>query len=265
MEIVANNTKPVLENDNLKPYYKLLPKESKYFIKSIAVAPITLDSEIIGSLNQADFSAIRFQPGMDTSLLEQLAIKVSLCLSNVTAHEKLKFLAYRDPLTELLNRRVMATALKREFNRSKRYFSPLSVAFIDLDNFKQINDRYGHDCGDDILKYVADSLTDSSRDSDIIARFAGDEFVIILPETSAKNAKKFMNRLKINFMEDPLDIAGNLIRISISFGIASTEDKDIKDPTMLLKKADKRLLDAKKSGLNNKELNIIQFLADGKK
>ncbi|MFC1505422.1 DUF484 family protein, partial [Thermodesulfobacteriota bacterium] len=104
MELVGTHRKPLLINANLKPYFKLLPQNHKYFIKSIAVAPITLDGEIIGSLNQADFEATRFQPGMDTTLLERLALKFSLCISNVTAHEKLKFLAFHDPLTGLLNR-----------------------------------------------------------------------------------------------------------------------------------------------------------------
>ena len=127
--LVDSNMHPLLVNEDLKPYYKLLPKDYKYFIKSIAIAPISLDGEIIGSLNQADFSSKRFQPGIDTSRLEQLAIKVSLCLSNVTAHEKIRFLAYHDPLTKLLNRRVIESVLKRELNRSKRYGSILSVVF----------------------------------------------------------------------------------------------------------------------------------------
>ena len=125
----------------MKPYQKLFPKNKKYYIQSIAVAPLSLDGDIIGSLNQADFSPLRFKPGIDTSLLEQLALKVSLCLSNVTAHEKLRFLAYHDPLTGLLNRRVMEVVLKREFARSKRYSRPLSLVFIDMDYFKQINDK----------------------------------------------------------------------------------------------------------------------------
>nr|MBC8246020.1 DUF484 family protein [Deltaproteobacteria bacterium] len=109
LNLIGRRLNPLLANQDIEPFKKLLPKNQNYFIKSIAVAPISLDGEIIGSLNQADFSRSRFQPGIDTSRLEQLAVKVSLCLSNVTAHEKLKFLAFHDPLTGLLNRRVMET------------------------------------------------------------------------------------------------------------------------------------------------------------
>ncbi len=143
--LVGESTSPILVNQDLKPYFKMLPENRKYFIRSMAITPISLDGKIIGSLNQGDSDCLRFDPDFDTSLLEQLSNKVSLCLSNVTAHEKIKFLAYHDPLTELLNRRVMESVIKREFHRSKRYSSELSLAFIDLDDFKTVNDLYNLD------------------------------------------------------------------------------------------------------------------------
>jgi transcriptional regulator with GAF, ATPase, and Fis domain len=101
LELLQQKTKPVLANGDLKPFYKLFPENEKYFIKSIAVVPLTLDGEIIGSLNMADYSDARFQPGMDTQFLEQLATIVSICLSNVTAHERLRLLAeYEADLSE---------------------------------------------------------------------------------------------------------------------------------------------------------------------
>lgn len=93
--------KPVLANGDLKPFYKLFPENEKYFIKSIAVIPLTLDGEIIGSLNMADYSETRFQPGMDIQFLDQLSTIVSICISNVTAHERLRILAeYEADLSE---------------------------------------------------------------------------------------------------------------------------------------------------------------------
>jgi len=245
LKLVGIKTTPLLINDNLKAFSKLIPRQDKYAIRSIAISPISFEGEIIGSLNQAHISPGHFQPGLDTSSLEQLAVKVSFCLSNVTAHEKLKFLAYTDPLTGLLNRRAMENALKREFSREKRYQRTLSVVFIDLDDFKSVNDIYGHDRGDELLKYVANQLFNISRDTDVVARFAGDEFIFILPETSAASTKTLMNRLKSYFISHPLDTAGTSIPVSISFGVASTEDKSIENPTMLLKKADEMLYKAK--------------------
>jgi uncharacterized protein YigA (DUF484 family) len=86
--LIANDTKPVLANDNLKPFYKLFPKKKKYFIRSLAVAPITLHKEIIGSLNHGDFSPFRYQPDMDTSLLQRLAANISSRLSEIIPCEK---------------------------------------------------------------------------------------------------------------------------------------------------------------------------------
>ncbi len=255
-ELVGMDTTPLLINKGLKPYFKMLPKSRKYVIKSLAIAPITLDGEIIGSLNQADISKVRFQPGIDTSLLEQLAVKVSLCLSNVTAHERLQFLAYHDPLTGLLNRRVMDAVLKREFNRTKRYASNLSVVFLDLDNFKRINDVYGHDRGDDLLKYVGSCLLEMSRDTDVVARFAGDEFIIILPETTKKSAENLMMRIQSFFSQHPLIVNDLSIPLSISFGVASTESQSVNNPDSLLKEADKMLYTAKKSVVKNKNIDF---------
>ncbi|MDP2646760.1 MAG: sensor domain-containing diguanylate cyclase [Desulfobacterales bacterium] len=244
-KLVGNQGQPVLINENLDAYFPLFPPKGKNMIKSVALAPISMEGGIIGSLNQADTSPWRFQPGIDTSLLEQLALKVSLCLTNVTAHEKLKFLAYRDPLTGLLNRRIMESALNREFLRTTRYKKILSVVFIDIDDFKKVNDNHGHDGGDALLKYVADKLIDMTRDTDVVSRYAGDEFVVILPESSPKSTKNLMERLQTFFSENPLDFSGSKIKFSISFGIASTEDQRTRSADALLKKADKMLYQAK--------------------
>jgi diguanylate cyclase (GGDEF)-like protein len=246
LDLTENKITPILANDDLKPFYKLLPPKQKYLIRSLAIAPITLDGEIIGSLNHADHSELRYWPGMDTSLLEQLAVKVSICLSNVMAHEQLRSLAFRDPLTGLLNRRTMDNVLKREFNRAKRYATPLSLLFLDLDDFKVVNGLYGHDIGDDLLKYVAKHLEEMSRKSDVVARFAGDEFVIILPSTPLKKAQNLVNRLQNFFQKNPPNFDGISIPILISFGIASIEDETVTDAASLLKKADTTLYEAKK-------------------
>lgn len=246
LHLINCSMEPVLVNDNLKPFFKLFPQNRKFFIKSLAVAPISLDGDIIGSLNQADASHNRYQPGIDTSLLEQLALKVSLCLSNVTAHEKLKFLAYHDPLTGLLNRRVMEKILARECDRCARYQKPLSVAFLDLDYFKHINDTYGHKRGDDLLVYLAQTLKKMTRQSDVVARFAGDEFVIILPETEPESAANLMERIQAFLNEQPANIHETEIRIALSYGISATTGQTVADPSVLLKSADEKLYENKK-------------------
>ncbi|MDJ0781941.1 MAG: sensor domain-containing diguanylate cyclase [Desulfosarcinaceae bacterium] len=248
--LVGTDTRPKLVNADLKPYFRLLPPKRKFFIKSLALIPLSLDGQVIGSLNQADFSQKRYQPGIDTSLLEILAVKVSLCLSNVTAHEKLKHLAYHDPTTGLLNRRVMETVLAREFARARRYDTPLSVAFIDLDDFKSINDRYGHDAGDETLRHVSERLLQMSRECDVVARYAGDEFVLILPQTGPQAGEQVIKRIRDYLCAQPIPWEEELITVRFSYGISSTVDSDLTDWQSVLKNADRALLAAKATKKN---------------
>jgi diguanylate cyclase (GGDEF)-like protein len=243
--LVPTDCVPLLINSDLMRFASLFPESRNFLVGSMAIAPITLDGVIIGSLNQADFSVTRYAPGIDTSLLERLALKVSLCLANVTAHEKLVYLAFHDPLTGLLNRRVMESILKREFFRAKRYHASLSIVFLDLNDFKRVNDNLGHQVGDLLLQHFANCLTQLFRNSDVVARFAGDEFVLILPETTAEKAESLMLRIESFLAESPLEVNGKSVPVSISFGIASSEEPNIKDADSLLRAADKRLYDMK--------------------
>jgi diguanylate cyclase (GGDEF)-like protein len=168
----------------------------------------------------------------------------------------LQYLAYHDPLTGLLNRRVMEAVLTREFNREKRYGGNLSVVFLDLDDFKRVNDIYGHDTGDGLLKYVGGCLLELSRDTDVVARFAGDEFVIILPQTTKSSAVNLTNRIQSYFAEHPFQETEISIPVSISFGVASSADGSVNDPEKLLKKADEMLYAAKQSRAKKKNNTI---------
>lgn len=245
LSVTQNSLSPLLANENLGVFHALVPEISNYDMGSIAIAPITLDGTVIGSINQADKDKNRFEPGIDTSLLEQLALKVSLCLSNVTAHEQLKFLAFHDPLTGLLNRRVMERILEREFQRAKRYKIELTLLFLDLDDFKSINDTFGHDNGDRALCHVSDVLSRLKRDSDIVARFAGDEFVVILPSTSKAQAEHYVGRVIKNLKSTPLSTNDTNFFVKLSYGISTASEKGIDSSKLLLKEADKRLYQAK--------------------
>lgn len=254
LDLIEYKNSPILINEDLKPFYRLLPENQKYFAKSLAVVPLVLDGEVIGSLNLGDFSESRFQPNMDTYFLSQIAVKISICLSNVTARERLAYLATRDPLTGLLNRRELENILSQKFSRATRYGTPLALLFIDCDNFKMVNDTYEHNCGDALLQYLADQILRIIRRDDIAFRFARDEFVIILPNQISKEALKVSERLRVFFQKHPLKFEDTHIPASISCGIASTRDPGIKSSAALLKNADKRLYKAKKK----KNLNSIQ-------
>jgi diguanylate cyclase (GGDEF)-like protein len=140
----------------------------------------------------------------------------------------------------------METVLDGEFSRAVRYGTPLAVLFIDCDGFKAVNDTYGHDCGDALLKYLADQMTAMIRKNDLAFRYAGDEFVVVLPNQNSPDALKVSERLQGFFEKHPLKFKETLIPVSISCGISSTRDPGIRSSEALLKKADERLYEVKK-------------------
>jgi len=254
---VKSSTRPVLINRYLSPLSVFFPAERNYPLRSIAIAPVTMDGKVVGSLNQGDLTSTRFDPKMDTSLLEQLMRKISLCLSNVAAHELLEFFAFHDPLTGLLNRRSFEKSLQQEFSRATRYNANLSLVFIDLNGLKQINDRYGHEYGDEALKYVGQNLESLCRREDIVARFAGDEFVMILPETSAENAEANMQRIQDHLDSNPLHHRETSLTISLSYGISTLGEQEVASPQELLKLADSRLYVSKGEKSNDTMLTPL--------
>lgn len=258
---IVKTPKPLLANTELSAYKKIIPQTLTQDIGSIAIAPISLDGEIVGSINQADPDPKRFEPGIDTCLLEQLTLKVSLCLSNVTAHEELKYLAFHDPLTGLLNRGVMKRVLEREFLRAKRYGTDLSLIFLDLDDFKTINDTAGHDIGDQILCVAARALTAQKRQSDIVARFAGDEFIVILPSSSTAHAEYYIHRVRHHLDTTPLNDGKKDHFIRLSHGISNIQDAGVTEARDMIKFADKRMYQVKAikkthSATNTKYMDI---------
>ena len=246
-DLLGDDHGPILADRDPERFAPLFPEGAPWEVASLAVVPISIDGEVIGSLNLGDPDPHRFSPDLDTGLLRRLGVKVSLCLSNVTAHEKLSFLAYHDALTGLLNRRVMASVLAREVERSERYGHPLSVVFIDVDDFKAVNDTYGHELGDALLRHLAGILSDSCRTSDVVARFAGDEFVVILPDGSAASARNLMQRVCRSASQKPLQTPAARVAVNISFGIASLEPGKGQSPETLLQRADQELYRVKRS------------------
>ena len=246
-QLFGRDDKPTLENERLERYHALLPESDRFHFKSLAMVPVTLDGKLVGSLNLADPTATRYRPGYNTILLERLAVKVSLCLSNVTAHENLQHLAFHDPLTDLHNRRAMEQALEREFARAHRYRSHLALVFVDLDLFKQVNDTYGHDCGDALLQYLAEGMVQMCRLSDLVTRLAGDEFVLLLPETVLEQAQVLLERMAQRFVDQPMAWQDEVIPIQISFGISSVLEDGVDSSAALLKLADDRLYQKKQA------------------
>ena len=157
-------------------------------------------------------------------------------------------LSITDGLTNLYNRRHFELTFDREFKRARRYKSDLSIAVIDIDLFKSFNDTYGHSCGDYVLKELAYLLVENFRQTDIIFRYGGEEFVILLTETPLENAMIPLERLRREVENNNFRYKGQNLKVTISGGISSNHD--IENLWDMFDLADKALYNAKESGRN---------------
>ena len=156
-----------------------------------------------------------------------------------------------DPLTGLYNRRFLMDRLLQEMQRSDRHGEPLAFAMIDLDGFKTINDLYGHVLGDKVLRAVGNAISRSIRLSDIAARYGGDEFAVILPQTPPEGAMRVCERLLRAISEAGFqDDSGKICRVTASLGLAYYPADDVETPEDLVHSADGALYGAKRSGKN---------------
>lgn len=154
-----------------------------------------------------------------------------------------------DPLTFLLNRRAIVRELQDEVMRSERYRTPLSVSIVDVDDFKAINDTHGHTVGDEVLKKVAHRLRESIRHPDMVGRYGGEEFLILLPSSDLKAASEQAERLCNQVRETQYEVKGRSIRVTLSIGVAQLQI-GIDTWDSLLNRADSAMYEAKKRGRN---------------
>lgn len=172
---------------------------------------------------------------------------------------KLEYLVRTDDLTGLANRRYLIDSLNLEINRGMRYQHPLSIIILDIDEFKNVNDIYGHLAGDKVLIKVADIIQANARNTDIPGRYGGDEFVIILPETSLTDAKVIAERIRSTVEEKVFSVHDSDFFITISSGLAEmaykhTDSEDYELVDCLINKADECLYRVKKNGGNGVEI-----------
>jgi diguanylate cyclase (GGDEF)-like protein/PAS domain S-box-containing protein len=169
---------------------------------------------------------------------------------------QLRFLAQRDPLTQAYNRHHFWQLAHTEMARVKRYNRPVSIAMIDADMFKSINDAHGHDVGDAVLRLIVDTCQDGLRKNDVLARYGGEELIVLLPETPPDGARIVMERLRERVAETPMMLDdGTKVSVTVSIGIAGTLDNEPVDGVEpLLKRADDALYAAKRNGRNRVEM-----------
>lgn len=249
---VAKTGQPrIVHNVRKDPhFYRAVDRVTRFKTRSVLCVPIVNKKKTVGVLEM-----INKRNGMpfeqkDQELLVQLVDQAAIALERANLYQQMSDLAVTDDLTKLFNFRYLDQILDREISRCQRYGSVLSIIFFDMDYFKHVNDTHGHLMGSRVLIEVAQILLRNLRNVDIVARYGGDEFVVVLPETSVKTTLRITSRLHRALQEyDFLKEERLKVRLTASFGIAgypehATTKRD------LVSLADQAMYKAKNSGRN---------------
>ena len=220
-------------------------------IASSAFVPLISRGQAIGTLNMASSDPEKFIPGTATDAVESLGRKLATVIENNLLTAQLQKLLRTDPLTGLYNRRTLDEVLPIEFARAQRYGHYLSLIMIDLDDFKLVNDRYGHPAGDMVLAETGALIKNSLRQHDIGIRYGGDEFTIILPSTNHQQGLSVIDKLIKITSAAKIQVDRNThVPIKLSCGLATFPDDTAADAEALKKAADEdlyRIKEGKKS------------------
>ena len=217
--------------------------------QSAIVVPLKARGRTLGSIALADATKQRKFNEADLRLISLFAQQAAIAIDNVQLFENVQELAETDDLTQTNNRRQLFALGKREFDRSKRYVQPLSVIMLDIDNFKKVNDNYGHAIGDVVLQNLAQFCMRNIREVDILGRYGGEEFVIVIPNTDFIQGYELAERL-CHFVEhNPISTKVGQIPITISIGVAEITS-DTPNLAALIDQADTAMYNAKKDGKN---------------
>lgn len=198
-----------------------------------------------------------------TKLFEAtIQIGITMIISDVTSTktlmDQLVNLARVDSMTGLMSRRYFFERVEYEVERANRNKSIFSFIFFDLDNFKNVNDQYGHAAGDNMIVYVSDICRRQLRSIDLLTRFGGDEFTIYLPDCDKENASEVAERLRSSIQKDAVEFSGHLIQLSASFGVASHDvlsQGECSDVNLIFRAADEAMYMAKRNGKNLVSIN----------
>ncbi|MBT3168863.1 MAG: diguanylate cyclase [Candidatus Cloacimonetes bacterium] len=234
-----------IKNFHLEREY--IRKDGSTFWAAVSVSPIYEED---GSVE----SVIAFIVNIDEQKMAEHKLKKSYeqlknYSNEITRNNKeLEILARIDPLTEIYNRRGIKNEIEKEAYRAHRNKTPLLVAFGDLDNFKNINDEFGHDAGDFVLKEIAKIMLRVIRETDAIGRWGGEEFILVLPETNCIIGRHILERIRRIIDETIFEFKGSKMRMTITFGFCEYDTEG--DVENCIKKADIALYKGKKSTKN---------------
>jgi len=225
-------------------------------LRSVALLPLSRHGQLIGSLHFGSTDPQRYEAAAGTQFLERLSAIVSVCLESALNQERVKRAGLTDALTGVHNRRYFEHRQLIEISLAIRYRQPLACMFLDIDHFKRINDGHGHGAGDAVLREVGQLIQGQLRMGDTIARWGGEEFVVLLPRTSGTQAAEIAERIRAAIAQRGLPLPeGGALPVTTSIGVALLRlDPAIREPRAiaegLIKSADQALYAAKEGGRN---------------
>ena len=240
----------LLDDQRVQEFSRRTGRVSKFsHPRSLMVVPLIKADRVIGVISaQDDEKELAFSSD-DFSLFLTIAPQVAVALENARLFKQMEILATTDNLTGLYNRRHFFFLGNAEVQRTNRYHSSLSLAMVDIDHFKKVNDQYGHAAGDFVLQRLAQIFKQEYRKIDVIGRYGGEEFAILMPETSLSQAVLAADRLRQVIAEHVFDSSAQTIFITVSIGVSTIRDSD-QSLENLLDCADKALYAAKQGGRN---------------
>lgn len=223
---------------------------SKAPYSSFIVVPLMSGLNVLGVMGVFGKDGSRPFSEHDLLAVEAIGTHAGIALQNARLFEEMNVLAITDPLTRLYNRRYFFNLARLELERAKRYGHDLSIIMMDIDNFKRVNDSYGHLVGDEVLIAVADTIRKTIRSVDLCARYGGEEMVVMLPTTDLQAALISAERLRVEVEKLSVPINSKSVSVTISLGVSSLQHQQELSISKLLDQADQALYDSKQAGKN---------------
>ncbi|MBN2383992.1 sensor domain-containing diguanylate cyclase [bacterium] len=236
--------------------HRMLKKQYSFEIQSICCLPLTFKDRYLGVVEAINKDDGKPFEDSDLVILQILSDHAAIAIENSILFERVKTLTIIDDLTQAYNFRFFNIMLINEFWRAKRFSRPLSLLFLDLDGFKRVNDHYGHMTGSMVLREIAAMIKTTVRKSDVVARFGGDEFTVILPNTGMEGAGRVARRIQQRIEAFRYPIPGWNIPLSGSIGISSFPEH-VKTKDELLKVADKAMYKIKENQRRDVSIGIV--------
>jgi diguanylate cyclase (GGDEF)-like protein len=247
LDILTRTKQPLIIPD-INQSENWVKTETTRDVQSWAGAPIIDEGQVIGFLS-LNSQIKNFYHRNQAGILAAFASQAAIALRHARLHKEIQDLAITDPLTNIFNRRGLERWGQYEINRARRFDSSLSAIFFDLDNFKNINDSYGHDVGDDILRQVVNCCQNVVRKIDIFSRVGGEEFLIILPETSLPIAFHVAERIRKTIGSHSFRTNSHTLNVTISLGVVELNPQ-MESLADLISAADQFMYQAKQAGRN---------------